>query len=982
MRRLFGFLSAIALIAAGLVVQPPAQTPAVAAPPGSAFDPGLIISDSVFYDFGTMTIPQIQAFLDSRVAECRATNPAIDCLKNVKVDIPATPATGPGEVGPCKAIAAKAGASAAEVIHAISNACGINPKVFIVTLQKEQALVTSTKPTDYMYRAAMGFGCPDSDPGICGKVFTGLFNQLYKAARQFRWYGNPAGSFTYWKPGRTVSMRFNPKASCGSKNFELKSQATANLYYYTPYTPNDAALKNLYGTGDNCSAYGNRNFWRFFHDWFGSPIGGSYLLKSSTSETFLIVDNLRYRVWDTRLMAAIRPLGPEGVISQAYLESFENKGDLYQLVKRGTTTEYWLLVDGKRYSLTDCNLARQYGLNCDLATSLTESQLSLFIQAGALTRLVQTPEGNKFWIENGTRRAVVDDLALNAVGGQGLTASPLVVEQIVSLTPGEPLASDLTVFGLTGTEDVALAFGGKSYRVSASLATGIGLNKWFTSSKVKIDQKLISSASGVVRGFVANSAGQNFVLTENGKLPVVDPANWTSQISVLPDAVINKIPTVNGTLAAPAVVTSAGNKLSYFVQGAQRRSVADRTMTERFLNLISQSKVITLPLAAINTVESVGNGLAPGSLVKANGNSTIFLVDDLTRKVRLSSEDHARNVSDSKIYSLDNSELAKLQTRTGFNSIKVQCDGATYLIDGGTLYPISPAGAEEFPGKPFPLAVSTCAGLNVATKPVGQFIRDAKGGLFFVENGTRSRIRNWAQFGALRGDGPGFITASNFFASKIPASGTAPATAVLASFENTPTGVFDEFTFLGTVPVVVTPTASPTPKPTTTPKPTSSATASPKPTTTPKPTSSATASPKPTTTPKPTVTPTASPTPKPTPTASPTTSGVVSYKVVSGDTLGKIATKFGVTVARIQSANNMGTSTSIRVGQILKIPTSVTTSPAVTTSPTVRTYTVKTGDTLWGIASKLGVSATALATLNGITNPDLLRVGQVLKVPS
>ena len=101
--------------------------------------------------------------------------------------------------------------------------------------------------------------------------------------------------------------------------FELKSQATANLYYYTPYTPNDAALKNLYGSGDSCSAYGNRNFWRFFHDWFGSPIGGSYLLKSSTSETYLIVDNLRYRVSDTRLLAAVRPLGPQGEISQAYL---------------------------------------------------------------------------------------------------------------------------------------------------------------------------------------------------------------------------------------------------------------------------------------------------------------------------------------------------------------------------------------------------------------------------------------------------------------------------------------------------------------------------------------------------------------------------------------------------------------------------------------------------------------------------------------
>jgi LysM repeat protein len=411
-------------------------------------------------------------------------------------------------------------------------------------------------------------------------------------------------------------------------------------------------------------------------------------------------------------------------------------------------------------------------------------------------------------------------------------------------------------------------------------------------------------------------------------------------------------------------VTSTGNKLSYFVQGAQRRAVSDKSMTDRFLNLISQSKAITLPLSAINTVESVGNGFAPGSLVRANGSTTIFLVDDLTRKVRLASQDQAKNVSDSKIFTLDNAELSKLQTRTGFNSIKVQCDGATYLIDGGTLYPISSAGADEFPGKPYPLAVSTCAGLNVASKPVGQFLRDASGKLFFIENGTRSRIRNWAQFGTLKGDGPGFISASDFFASKIPVAGTAPATAVLASLENTPTGVFDDFTFLGTVPVVTPPTVSPTPKPT------------------PKPTASPTVSPTPKPTPKPTASPTVSPTPKPTPTSSATTSAFVNYKVAAGDTLGAIATKFGVTVARIQEANSLGTSTNIRIGQILKIPTSVSSSPVVTTSPTIRTYTVKSGDTLWGIASKLGVSATALATLNGITNPNLLRVGQVLKVPS
>jgi hypothetical protein len=182
-KKVLGLLSAVTMVAIGLVAMPLQQPAAQAAPPGSAFDPGLIISDSVFFDFGSMTLEDIQVFLDSRVTDCRATDPALNCLKDYLSDIPETPATGPEEVGPCAAIPAKASATAAEIIFAISQACGINPKVLIVTLQKEQGLVSSTRPTDYMYRAAMGFGCPDSNPAICGKVFVGLFQPVAQGGK-------------------------------------------------------------------------------------------------------------------------------------------------------------------------------------------------------------------------------------------------------------------------------------------------------------------------------------------------------------------------------------------------------------------------------------------------------------------------------------------------------------------------------------------------------------------------------------------------------------------------------------------------------------------------------------------------------------------------------------------------------------------------------------------------------------------------------
>lgn len=1037
-RKLLALISSATMVAVGLVVLPLAQPQAEAAPPGSAFDPGLIISDSVFFDFGSMTVEEIQAFLDSRVVNCRATDTAIDCLKNYRIDIPETPATEPGQVGPCTAIPAKPQATAAEVIHAIANACGINPKVLIVTLQKEQGLVTSTRPTDYMYRAAMGFGCPDSDPAICGKVFVGLFNQLYRAARQFQWYGNPEGSFTYWKPGRTVAMRYHPRSSCGTKSFVLQNQATANLYYYTPYTPNDAALNNLYGSGDSCSAYGNRNFWRFFHDWFGSPIGGGYLLQAAGTETFLIVDDKKYLVTDARLMAALRPLGPLGEISQAYLDSFETVGNAGQMAKNRSTDEIFMLVDGLRYRVSDCSIAAAFGQSCDNAMPLTALQLGTFKDAGELSRLVQTADGSRFWIENAQSRVVVDDLALNTIGAQGLTASPMVIEQVVSLTPGPALASELVSFRVAGLNDTVIAAGGKTYRFTPSLVTATNLSRWFTQTTQVVELQAIQSTlhPEVVRGFVKDSAGNHFVIMADGKLPVNDPENWTESVVELPAAMLGAIPTVEGALAAPAVVTSEGNRLSYFVQAGERRISSTTAMTSEFLSLINQPKAVVIPQSAINTVPNVGQAMAPGTIIKADNSPRLFLVDDLDRKILLSSATQARSVSDSRTFTFPAAELGKLTTRNGFTSFKVQCNGETYLLDGGVIYPVAPEVAAHFPGEAYPLATSTCSSFELSGRAIGQFIRDSRGILYFIENGVRKRISNWTHFADLRGEGPGFLQASAWVSSKIPISGRAPASVTLASLENTPTGNFGELSFVGEIPQPVAPESSPAPAPAPTPvpAPVPAPAPAPEPSPAPEPEQSiqeyrvqpgdslnaiasrfgtstqalqefngisnpnlirvgqliripvAGAS-APAPTPEPTPAPTPEPEPEPVPEQAPQE---VEYRIQSGDTLLRIGFKFGVAPSLIQTYNNISNPNLIRVGQLLKIPTSAASSVAQETvsepepapEPEPTTYRVQSGDSLWGIARKFGVSSRALAELNGINNANFIRIGQLLKIPN
>ncbi|HEY2645157.1 MAG TPA: hypothetical protein VGI56_15515, partial [Galbitalea sp.] len=244
--------------------------PASATTAPSLFDPGLLASDVIFYNSATMNAAQIQTFLNGRVAKCTT---GYTCLKDYKT------ATHAESANPmCKAYTAAASESAATIIAKVSVACGINPQVLIVLLQKEQSLVTSTAPTAAKYAKATGYACPDSAP--CDTEYSGFFNQVYHAAYQFIRYGMPKGTgpgtayptvFNRYPVGKSTTVRYSPTVSCGSRTVTIGSKATAALYYYTPYTPNTKAINNMYGTGDSCSSYGNRNFFRDFTDWFGSP---------------------------------------------------------------------------------------------------------------------------------------------------------------------------------------------------------------------------------------------------------------------------------------------------------------------------------------------------------------------------------------------------------------------------------------------------------------------------------------------------------------------------------------------------------------------------------------------------------------------------------------------------------------------------------------------------------------------------------------
>lgn len=107
------------------------------------------------------------------------------------------------------------------------------------------------------------------------------------------------------------------------------------------------------------------------------------------------------------------------------------------------------------------------------------------------------------------------------------------------------------------------------------------------------------------------------------------------------------------------------------------------------------------------------------------------------------------------------------------------------------------------------------------------------------------------------------------------------------------------------------------------------------------------------------------------------------YTVVSGDVLWKIADRYGVSIQSIIDANQL-TSTALLIGQKLVIPSKTDSdagqAPAPIPSPSSDSYTVVKGDVLWKIADKFGVSIQSIVVVNQLSSTNL-SIGQVLLIP-
>jgi len=104
----------------------------------------------------------------------------------------------------------------------------------------------------------------------------------------------------------------------------------------------------------------------------------------------------------------------------------------------------------------------------------------------------------------------------------------------------------------------------------------------------------------------------------------------------------------------------------------------------------------------------------------------------------------------------------------------------------------------------------------------------------------------------------------------------------------------------------------------------------------------------------------------------PSAAAFIKYKVRKGDSLGSIATRFGISPQEISNANNLRDDDLVYAGEQLRIPNK--------DSRQVH-YTVRKGDSLASIAADQGVSVESIAKANGLRDANLLQVGQNLTIP-
>ncbi len=310
------------------------------------FNPHYIISDAELQDANIWTRNDVQNFLDNKGSY----------LRNYT-----------------SADASGAPKAAADIISEAAKTYGINPKFLLVTLQKEQSLITDDNPTPKQLDWATGYavcdGCYLSDPEV--QKHKGFGKQVDNAAGLMRWYYDNKDTSAY------VKKKDTPIRIDGSEVVP-QSWATAFLYTYTPHL------------------HGNKNFHRIWNTWFGQNYPDGTLLQSASSSEVWLIQNNKRRKFASRTILLTRA-DPKMIIAapETELSNYEIGPEIsfpnYSLLKTASAT-YLLDYDTLRPFASD-EVVRKLGYNPQELIEVTDAELTGYATGSTITAETVAPQG-------------------------------------------------------------------------------------------------------------------------------------------------------------------------------------------------------------------------------------------------------------------------------------------------------------------------------------------------------------------------------------------------------------------------------------------------------------------------------------------------------------------------------------------------------------------------------------------------------------
>lgn len=348
------------------------------------FNPNIIIPDTAFNDTQTFGGPDgIQHFLESKNSPLANTSTDFLTMLHEPDSVTLKQALNDPEpnLGRLR--------TAAELIWDAAQVSGLNPQVVLVTLEKEQGLVTGAVSPSRLQRAlnhAMGFDCPDGSG--CGNLFPGFYYQLfgntdtegnrYLGATKslMKSFSTPEGrgpsvNGATTRVGDNVSLDNTLGDYLGilkQQLVTLGNRATAALYRYTPHVFD-----------------GNYNFWQFFTSWFKYPNGT--LLTTLSDKTIYIIENGTRQQLPT-FVASARGISLTSIITASPTELASYPiGPTYAPTNNTvaiTNGSFYVFIDGVAHPASTFVL-KQRKLDPTKSLNVSSDELALFVSGSQLT---------------------------------------------------------------------------------------------------------------------------------------------------------------------------------------------------------------------------------------------------------------------------------------------------------------------------------------------------------------------------------------------------------------------------------------------------------------------------------------------------------------------------------------------------------------------------------------------------------------------